>query len=279
MSVRVEISKRKTWQLITAKDIAELLHYRDLLYMMVKRDVTIIYKQTVLGFAWAIIKPIVQMVIFTIIFGKFAGIQERIDGKIPYALFSFVALVPWTYFSSALTNATNSLVSGQVFITKVYFPRVIIPLTPILSKLVDFSIAFVIMLALMFYYGIALTPLVVVIPLLVVIMVMASFGMGLWLSALSIQYRDINQMMAFLAQLLMYLAPVIWPLSLLPEKYRLIYGLYPMVGVIEGFRACLLGTSAIPWDLIGMGSITSVILLLTGLVYFRNKEKIFADVA
>ena len=277
--MRVEISKRKTWQLITAKDVAELLHYRDLLYMMVKRDVTIIYKQTVLGFAWAIIKPIVQMVIFTIIFGKFAGIQERIDGNIPYALFSFVALVPWTYFSSALTNATNSLVSGQVFITKVYFPRVIIPLTPILSKLVDFSIAFVIMLALMLYYDIALTPLVVVIPLLVVIMVMASLGMGLWLSALSIQYRDINQMMAFLAQLLMYLAPVIWPLSLLPEKYRLIYGLYPMVGVIEGFRACLLGTSAIPWDLIGMGSITSVILLLTGLVYFRNKEKIFADVA
>ncbi|MDZ4845801.1 MAG: ABC transporter permease [Chitinophagales bacterium] len=277
--MRVEISKRKTWQLITAKDVAELLHYRDLLYMMVKRDVTIIYKQTVLGFAWAIIKPVVQMVIFTIIFGKFAGMQNQIDGNIPYALFSFVALVPWTYFSSALSNATNSLVSGQVFITKVYFPRVIIPLTPVISKLVDFSIAFVIMLVMMFYYGIAPTPLVVVIPLLVVIMVMASLGMGLWLSALSIQYRDINQMMAFLVQLLMYLAPVIWPITLLPEKYRLVYGLYPMVGVIEGFRACLLGTSRIPWDLIGMGSITAVVLLFTGLVYFRNKEKIFADVA
>lgn len=247
--------------------------------MMVKRDVTIIYKQTVLGFAWAIIKPVVQMLIFTIIFGKFAGMQNQIDGAIPYALFSFVALVPWTYFSSALTNATNSLVSAQVFITKVYFPRVIIPLTPVLSKLVDFVIAFAIMLLMLLYYQVPLTPKAAILPLLTLIMVITSLGMGLWLSALSIQYRDINQMMAFLAQLLMYLAPVIWPLSLLPEKYRLAYGLYPMVGVIEGFRACLLNTGAVPWDLIGMGSITATLVLLTGLIYFRNKEKIFADVA
>lgn len=277
--MRVEISKRKSWQLITGSDIAELLHYKDLLYMMVKRDVTIIYKQTVLGFAWAIIKPVVQMVIFTIIFGKFAGMQNQIEGGIPYALFSFVALVPWTYFSSALTNATNSLVSAQVFITKVYFPRVIIPLTPILSKLVDFVIAFVIMLLMLLYYRIPLQPKAAIIPLLTLMMVITSLGMGLWLSALSIQYRDINQIMAFLAQLLMYLAPVIWPLSLLPEKYRLVYGLYPMVGVIEGFRACLLHTGAVPWDLIGMGSLTASLVLFTGLIYFRNKEKIFADVA
>lgn len=277
--MRIEISKRKSWQLITGTDVVELLHYRDLLYMMVKRDVTIIYKQTVLGFAWAIIKPVVQMLIFTIIFGKFAGMQNQIQGGIPYALFSFIALVPWTYFSSALTNATNSLVSAQVFITKVYFPRVIIPLTPIISKLVDFAIAFGIMLLMLVYYQIPLSPKVALIPLLTLIMVITSLGMGLWLSALSIQYRDISQMMAFLAQLLMYLAPVIWPITLLPEKYRLVYGLYPMVGVIEGFRACLLHTSPIPWDFIGMGSLTATLVLLTGLIYFRNKEKIFADVA
>lgn len=276
--MRVEITNRKNWQLITGNDLAELLHYRDLLYMMVKRDVTIIYKQTVLGFGWAIIKPVMQMLIFTTIFGKFAGMQNQMEGDIPYALFSFTALVPWTYFSSALTNATNSLVSAQVFITKVYFPRVIIPLTPILSKLVDFAIAFVIMLLLLFYYHIPLTPKVIVLPVLILIMIITSLGMGLWLSALSIQYRDINQMMAFLAQLLLYLAPVIWPISLLPEKYHLAYGLYPMVGVIEGFRACLLNTGTIPWHFIGMGSITAFLLLLTGLFYFRNKEKIFADV-
>jgi lipopolysaccharide transport system permease protein len=252
--------------------------------MMVKRDITIIYKQTVLGFAWAIIKPLMQMVIFTVIFGKLANMQGRLpednNGEvIPYALFSFVALVPWTYFSSALTNATNSLVSSQVLFTKVYFPRILIPLTPIISKLVDFAIAFVIMLGLMAYYQVGVGPAIVLIPLLVLIMVITSLGLGLWLSALSIQYRDINQMMVFLAQLLMYVAPIIWPVTFVPEQYRLVYGLYPMVGVIEGFRSCLLGMGPIPWDFIGMGSLTAVLLLLSGMVYFRNKEKVFADVA
>lgn len=279
MAFRVEISSRKTWQLITAADIAELIHYRDLLYMMVKRDVTVLYKQTVLGFAWAIIKPVMQVAIFTIIFGKLAGIENQLNSGVPYILFSFTALVPWTYFSAALSNASNSLMSGQVFITKVYFPRIIIPLTPILSKLVDFVIGFVILLILIFSYGYSITPAVVFVPLFVLIMVITSLGLGLWLSALSIQYRDINQMMVFLVQLLMYLAPIIWPLRFVPEKYRLVYGLYPMVGVIEGFRAALLGMSPVPWDLIGMGSITAVVLLFTGLLYFRNKENIFADVA
>lgn len=279
MALRVEISKRKSWQLITAKDIEEMIHYRDLLYMMVKRDVTIIYKQTVLGFAWAIIKPLFQMVILTVIFGKLANMQALLPQGVPYVLFSFVALVPWTYFSASLTNATNSLVSSQALFTKVYFPRIIIPLTPVISKLVDFAIAFGIMLLLMFYYGYGITPAIALIPLLILLMLITSLGLGLWLSALSIQYRDVGQVMTFLTQLLMYAAPIIWPSTFIPEKYRLVYGLYPMAGVIEGFRACLLGMGEIPWDFIGMGSITATFLLFTGLVYFRNKEQIFADVA
>ena len=277
--MRVEIAKREKWQFLTANDIRELIRYRDLLYMLVKRDVTVIYKQTVLGFMWAIIKPVTQMAIFTLIFGKFAGIENQLAGNVPYPVFAFIALVPWTYFSASLTNATGSLVGSQIFITKVYFPRLIIPLTPVFSKLVDFLIAFAVLMVFLFYYQITPNYNVVFIPLLVLIMVITSLGMGLWLSALSIQYRDINQLMVFLTQIMMYMAPVIWPITFIPEKYRMLFALYPMVGVIEGFRAALLGAYPMPWDLIAVGSIPAILLLLSGMVYFRNKENIIADVA
>ena len=276
--MKVEITKRGRWQLITRNDVRELLHYKDLLYMLVKRDVTVIYKQTILGIAWAVIKPLLQMIIFTVVFGKFAGIEGKLSGGIPYAIFAFVALVPWTYFSTSLTNSTGSLVAGQVFITKVYFPRVIIPLTPILSKFIDFCIAFIVLLGMLFYYDITPNANIVYLPMLILLMMTTSLGLGMWLSAMAIQYRDINQMMMFFAQLLMYLAPVIWPISFIPEKYLLLYGLYPMAGVIEGFRSALLGVTPMPWDMIGMGSITAIVLLVSGLIYFRSKENIFADV-
>ncbi len=276
--MRVEIYKRKNWQIITIADIKELLNYKDLLYMLVKRDISVIYKQTVLGIFWALIKPVTQMVTFTLIFGKFAGIEKDVNAEIPYAVFTFIALVPWTYFSSSVTNATSSLISGEVFITKVYFPRVLIPLTSVISKLFDFVIAFMLMLLLLIIFGIKPSYHIIFIPALILIMITASFGIGLWLSALAIQYRDINQLMVFLTQILMFFAPVIWPIAYIPEKYLFLYSFYPMVGVIEGFRASILGLDAMPWNLIWPGAVSSFLLLVTGLIYFRNKENIFADV-
>ncbi len=260
----------------TFPNFRDLWHYRELLYFLVLRDIKILYKQTVLGFAWAIIRPLFSMVVFSVVFGSLAKVPS--DG-IPYPLFSYVALVPWIYFSSALTGSTDSLVSTVGIFTKAYFPRMIIPLTPVLSKLVDFGIAFVIVFGLMAWFGIAPTVHIVWIPVLVMLMILTSSGIGMWLSALAIQYRDVKYMTQFIAQILMYAAPVIWPMSLIPEQYRLVYGLYPMVGVIEGFRSALLGHNPMPWGLIGMGMGTAAILFVTGALYFRGKERIFADVA
>ena len=271
------IEPKKGWQLI---DSGELREYRDLFYFLVLRDIKALYKQTVLGFAWAIIRPVFSMIVFSIVFGRLAKVPS--DG-IPYPIFAYVALVPWTYFSTAMTSSTQSLIYGATIFTKVYFPRLIIPMTPVLSKLVDFAIAFVILFGLMAWYGIAPTLNIFWVPLLILLMMLTSSGIGMWLSALAIQYRDIPQGIQFLSQLLMYAAPVVWPVSLISEKFgesaKLIYGLYPMAGVIEGFRSALLGHNPMPWDLIGMGTITAAILFITGALYFKQKERIFADVA
>lgn len=273
-----KIKPSKGWQFLSINDLRELMQYKDLLYMLVSREVSVLYKQTVLGFAWAIFRPLVQMVIFTFIFGKLVNMQSMIGTDIPYAVFSFTALVPWTYFSVALNSSTGSLVGNQQFITKVYFPRIIIPITPIISKLLDFVIAFVILVIMLVAYGITPNYQIVFLPLLILLMVMTALGMSLWLSALAIQYRDVAQFMQFFAQLLMYAAPVIWPITLVPDKFRFAYGFYPMAGVIEGFRAALIGQSAMPWDLIGAGFITATILMITGILYFRSRENVFADV-
>lgn len=271
------IEPKKGWQLI---DSGELREYRDLFYFLVLRDIKALYKQTVLGFAWAIIRPVFSMIVFSIVFGRLAKVPS--DG-IPYPIFAYAALVPWTYFSTAMTSSTQSLIYGATIFTKVYFPRLIIPMTPVLSKLVDFAIAFVILFGLMAWYGIAPTLNIFWVPLLILLMMLTSSGIGMWLSALAIQYRDIPQGIQFLSQLLMYAAPVVWPVSLISEKFgesaKLIYGLYPMAGVIEGFRSALLGHNPMPWDLIGMGTITAAILFITGALYFKQKERIFADVA
>ena len=268
------------WRML---DMAELYRYRDLFRFLVWRDIKGKYAQTVLGFAWAILRPLFSMIIFTVIFGKLAKVPSN---GIPYPIFSFCAVVPWTYFSTSLTGATNSLISSKSLITKVYFPRLFVPLTPVFAALVDFVIAMAMLAILMVPFGIMPTGNIVFLPLLVLLMILSASGIGMWLSALAIQYRDIRYAMQFVTQLLMYAAPVVWPVSLIAERLpewggtvRIIYGLYPMAGVIEGFRASILGKTAMPWDLIGMGAVSAVLLFVTGAFYFRRMERIFADVA
>jgi lipopolysaccharide transport system permease protein len=267
------IEHKRGWQLI---DWQELLQYRDLLYFLVWRDIKILYNQTILGFTWAIIRPFVSMVIFSLVFGKLAKMPS--DG-VPYPLFSFAALVPWTYFSSVIVDSTNSLITNSNMLSKVYFPRLVIPMTPVLAKLIDFAIAFVILGLMMVWYSFTPTRYIAMIPLLILLMILTSAGIGIWLSVLAIQFRDIKHAIPFVSQILMYAAPVVWPVSLIPSGYRLLYGLYPMAAVIEGFRSALLGTTTMPWDLILMGTLSAGVTLVSGALYFRRIERIFADVA
>jgi len=258
----------------------DILEYKDLLWFLVIRDVKIIYKQTVLGFAWAIIQPLASMIIFTMIFGRFAGLEKELPPDIPYPVFAYVALVPWTYFSTALSASANSLVADSNLLSKVYFPRIIIPLTPVLAKLVDFFISLTILVILFAIFDI--TPYanrIIYLPLLIGMMGFTAMGAGLWLSALTLQYRDVRFLLSFIIQLLMFATPIIWPITLIPEKYRLVYALNPMVGIIEGFREAIIGKYAMPWDLLKMATLSSVILFITGYIYFRRKESYFADVA
>ena len=265
------------WQVINWN---ELYAYRDLFRFLVLRDIKVLYKQTVLGFTWAIIQPLFQMIIFTVVFGNMAKVSS--DG-IPYALFSYVALVPWTYFAGSLTTSTTSLVANAEMLTKVYFPRLIIPMTSVLAKLVDFLIAFTIIFGLMAYYQVAPTWDILYLPLLMLMMILTASGFGLWLSAMTIQFRDVKHAVTFLSQFLMYAAPVVWPVSLITENFgetaRLFYGIYPMAGVIEGFRSAVIGSNPMPWDLIGVGFVSAVVLFITGAFYFKRLERRFADVA
>ena len=267
------IESRSGWRAIFLK---EILRYRDLFYFFVARDVKVLYKQTVLGFGWAILRPFFSMIVFSVVFGRLAKVPS--DG-IPYPLFSYVALVPWTYFQTAMSTSTNSLIANASLISKVYFPRVLIPLVPIFSALVDFAIALSFVTVLMVYYGVAPTAYLAFLPVMVLVMMLTAAAVGLWLSVLGALYRDVRYAIQFIAQLLMYAAPIVWPASLIPDKYRLIYGLYPMAGVIEGFRSALLGQKHMPWDLIGPGTISAVVLFFTGLYFFRRAERILADVA
>ena len=267
------IEAQTGWQFI---DWHELWQYRDLFFFLVWRDIKARYAQSVLGVGWAIIQPVFNMIVFTIVFGNLAKVNS--DG-VPYAIFSYTALVPWGYFSGALTGASGSLLSSSGMISKIYFPRLIIPIAPALGKLVDFGIAFLILIGMMAWYGFVPNLNVLALPLLILLMIMTAVGLGMWFTALAVQYRDINYAMNFIVQLLMYAAPVVYPVSSVPEQYRLLYGLNPMAGVIEGFRSSLLSTVPMPWDLIGVGSIIAVLLTISGILYFRRMEKIFADVA
>ena len=265
------IQPRSGWQLI---DFKELKEYRDLFYFLVVRDIKALYAQTILGVSWAIIQPLIQLVIFTLIFGKVAKVPT--DG-IPYILFSGIAIIPWTYMSQAMTVSSQSLVQGSHVLGKIYFPRVIFPIAPCLSHLVDFGISTLIIVCLIFYYRITPTWNLWLFPLFVIMMVSIPVAVGLWLSSLAIRFRDVKQVMPFIIRMLMFSAPIVYSASTLPETYRLLYSLNPIVGVIEGVRACLLGTP-MPWLYIWPGVITSVVLLITGTLYFRRMERIIVDV-
>lgn len=274
------IEPRKGWSVL---QLRELVQYRDLLYFLVWRDITVLYRQTVLGFGWAILRPAISMVIFSVIFGRLAQLPS--DG-VPYPLFVLAGLVPWTYFSTALSKCTDSLVGSAGMLTKVYFPRVFVPLTPVLAGLVDMAVAGLLLAALMLWYGTPVGWHLMWIPIPLLVMLLTTVATGLWLSALAIQYRDVKHVAPFLVQILMYAAPVVWPVSLIAQQLgsdaewiRWLYGLYPMAGVIEGMRAALLGSTQMPWDLLLSGSLSALALAVSGAFYFRTRERIFADVA
>ncbi|MCJ7734103.1 MAG: ABC transporter permease [Anaerolineales bacterium] len=254
----------------------ELWHYRDLFLFLVWRDIKTRYSQSILGIGWAVIQPVFSMIVFTIVFGNLAKVNSE---GVPYAIFSYTALVPWTFFSSSLSSASGSLISSKNLITKVYFPRLVIPISPVLGKMVDFGISFLILLGLMVWYGIKPTIWALMLPVFILLMLLTAAGVGMWLTALSIQYRDVSYGSNFFVQLLMYASPVIYASSSIPEKYQIIYALNPMVGVIEGFRAALLGTRAMPWEFLGVGALMAVAFFLSGALYFRSMERYFADVA
>ncbi|MHB8974352.1 MAG: ABC transporter permease [Pirellulaceae bacterium] len=261
------------WRLVNWK---ELVQYRDLFLFLIWRGIKVRYSQSAIGIGWAIIQPVFSMIVFTVVFGRLARIES--DGA-PYALFSFVALVPWTYFANAVTEGTQSLVTNANMISKVYFPRLVLPISAVIAKLVDFAIAMVLLGILMAYFRIVPTMGVLALPLLILLMMLIAMGLSMWLTALAVQYRDVNYAVGFFVQLLMYAAPVVYPASLIPEQFQLLYALNPMVGVIEGFRAALLGTRSMPWDLIAVGTAVALAIALSGALYFRSREKLFADVA
>ena len=273
MSTEPRIIDAKTrWGLV---DLRDLWYYRDLLYFLVWRDIKVRYAQSVLGVGWAVIQPVFLMIVFTLVFGRLARLDS--DGA-PYAIFSYVALVPWTYFSNALTDSTTSLVQNSALITKVYFPLIILPLSAILSKLIDFAIALILVIVLLVWYKTVPNVGVAVIPLLVLLMILTAAGLGIWLASLAIQYRDIKYALTFIIQMLMFASPVVYPLNMVPERYQFLYSLNPMVGVIEGFRSAFLATNPMPWNLIGIGFCVAIALLVAGTFYFRRNEESFADV-
>jgi lipopolysaccharide transport system permease protein len=260
------------WQLINWSEVRE---YRDLLFFLTVRGIKARYAQSVLGVSWAVIQPLFTTLIFTVIFGKFAQINT--DG-IPYALFSFSAMVPWSYFSSTLTESSNSLVANANMINKVYFPRLILPFSAAFSKLPDLFIGLLILSGFMIYFGVAPSPAILLLPVFIVLLLFTSLGIGMMLSAMSVQFRDVKHALPFLVQLLMYAAPVVYPISAIPEEYRMIYSLNPMAGVIEGFRTSVTGYP-IPWAYILNGACMSAVVFLFGAFYFRRMEKSFADLA
>lgn len=268
----VHIQPTKGW---VSLRLGELWEYRELLYFMTLRNIQVRYKQTLLGAAWAIIQPLLTMVVFSIFFGRLAQIAS--DG-IPYPIFSYAALVPWSFFSYGLTQASNSLVGGAQLITKVYFPRLAMPISTVLSGAVDFVLAFIVLLGMMLYYGIVPTLNVLWLPLFLLLATITSLGVGLWLSAMNVQFRDVRYTVPFLTQFWMFLTPIAYPSSLIEEPWmRTLYGLNPMAGVVEGFRWALLGTDTQPGPIIFASSAVAVLLLVSGAFYFRRMEKTFAD--
>ena len=277
------IQATSAWRLV---DWRELYAYRDLFRFLTWRSIKVRYAQSAVGIGWAVIQPLFQMLIFTLVFGWLAGMKS--DGA-SFALFSLIALVPWTYFSNALNDSADSLVANAQMLSKVYFPRMVLPLSAVVAKLFDFAIAMMMAVILLIIARQPPTWGLLMFPYLVFLMMLSALGLGLWLTTLAIQFRDIKHAMPFIVQILMYAAPVVYPASLIPETYTLpggltvwpqwIYAVNPMVGVIEGFRSAFLGTRPMPFGWIALGTLTATLLTLTGALYFRSREKLFADVA
>lgn len=255
--------------------LGELWAYRELLGFLIWRDVKVRYKQTVLGAAWAIIQPFFTMVVFSLFFGNLAGVPS--DG-LPYPIFSYAALVPWGFFAGGLGNASNSLVGSANLITKVYFPRLVVPIATVLGGVVDFLLAFVVLLGMMLYFRIVPTMNVIWLPAFLLLALITALGVGLWLSAMNVQFRDVRYIIPFLTQLWLFATPIAYPSSLIPAPWRPLYGLNPMVGVVEGFRWALLGVESAPGPMIAVSTLAALTLLVSGAFYFRRMEKTFADV-
>lgn len=269
----IVIKPQKGWIPINLK---ELWQFRDLLYFLSWRDIKVKYKQTILGVAWAILQPFFTMIVFSILFGKLAKVPSE---GIPYPIFVYAGLLPWNYFSSALSSSGNSLVASSNLITKVYFPRLIIPASASLSALLDFFIASIILVGMMFFYHFTPNALgLIMIPVLVFMTFIVAVGCGLWLSALNVEYRDFQYVIPFLVQIWMFVTPVIYPVTLFPEKYRWLLSLNPMGGIIGAFRTATLGHQPINWDLLFISSGVGFLIFFTGLLYFRKVERSFADV-
>ena len=256
-------------------NLRDLWAYRELLYFLAWRDVKVRYKQTVLGAAWAILQPFFTMVVFSLFFGRLAGVPS--DG-IPYPIFSYAALVPWQFFASGLTASSNSLVGSANLLKKVYFPRLVVPIAAVLPGAVDFVLAFVVLLGMMLFYGIVPTGRVVLLPALLLLALVTSLGVGLWFSAMNVQFRDVRYAVPFLVNAWMFATPIAYPSSLLDEPWRTLYGINPMAGVVEGFRWALLDTSTAPGAMVWVSALGAVVIVVSGAFYFRRMEKTFADV-
>jgi lipopolysaccharide transport system permease protein len=268
----IEIRPSQGWRSL---GLRELWAYRDLLYFLIWRDVKVRYKQTAIGAAWAIIQPFFTMVVFSLFFGQLAKIPSE---GVPYPIFSYAGLLPWTFFATGLAQASNSLIGGANLVSKVYFPRLLIPISAAVTGVVDFALAFIVLIGMMLYYGIHPTLAILWIVPLFLLALVTALGVGLWLAALNVQYRDVRYVVPFLIQLWMYATPVIYPSSLLHGVWRTLIGLNPMSGVVDGFRWALLGVGEAPGEMLGVSVITSLAILLTGALYFRRMERAFADV-
>lgn len=270
----IVIEPAPSWPRLNA---GELWANRELLLFLVWRDIKVQYAQTALGAAWAVVQPLMTMLIFTLVFGRLAKIPS--DG-VPYSVFTLVALIPWMYFSNAFSAASASLVNSSNLITKVYFPRLIIPIVSVLSGLVNFAVSCIVLAVMMIWYHVTPSWMAIpMVPALLLLMILTATGVGSWLAAVYIQYRDVRQIVPFIVQIWMYVSPVVYPLSLVPERYRTLYTLNPMAGIIQTFRAVLLRTGEIPWGALVLSTIVGVAMFLLGTMYYRRTEHLFADVA
>jgi len=268
----VTIEPPKSW---VSLRLGDLWQYRELLYFLTWRDVKVRYKQTLLGAAWAILQPLLTMLIFTLLFGRFAGIKSE---GIPYPIFAYGGLLIWTFFANSITNSGNSLVGSAHLITKIYFPRMIIPAAAVGAGLVDLALAFVVQIALMVYYHVRLTWAISMVPVLVIMITLLALGVGMWLSAMNVKYRDIRYAIPFLVQLWMFASPVIYPLSMLPAKWQWLLKLNPLTGIIQNFRIALFGNQAFEWKSLGVSALVTIVMLVYSAVTFRRMERHFADI-